>query len=305
MKTDRTIIRKALNLVELRLGFALEACAFRRKLNRYNASWRTRSSREKMAFSIARQAHTLEKGMSLRNTRPGFGAAKAAHLREDIDIYIRRFGEDASIENALGILKGYDSFISGSDAGSSGLVESIKAEDVKAMAQGDFHSLLQSRHSVRYFSGSATHEQLEEALRMAALTPSACNRQAWHTRIYEGQKACDLVRWQEGAHGFETEIPTAILVSADLRGFLSYEVHEAWVDGGMYACNLLNALHSSGLGTIPLSCAFGYRKLAKLKDFGLPDNEVPILIIGVGALEEEFKVAKSQRKNIELTNDWM
>ena len=40
-----------------------------------------------------------------------------------------------------------------------------------------------------------------------------------------------------------------------------YEVHQAYVDGGLYAMNLINALHSLGIGTIPLSVAFGYDKL--------------------------------------------
>lgn len=305
MAANRNIFVKALNLLEMKIGFAREARVFRKKLGRHNASWLTRSSREKMEYSIARQAHTLEKGMSLRFTRPGFGAAKAAHLREDMEHYRSRYGSTPFLEKISGTLKCYEKFIADGDAYASGCVKVLKAEQVSSEAAGDFRSLLQSRHSVRYFSGSASHGQIEEALKMAALTPSACNRQAWHTRIFEGAKAERLVRWQDGARGFESEIPTAILVSADLRGFLSYEVHQAWVDGGMYACNLLNALHSLGLGTIPLSCAFSSRKLKGLKDFGLPDNEIPILIIGVGTLEEEFKVALSERKDIEETNEWM
>ena len=305
MVGNRNIFTKMLNLVSLRFGYAREARRFRKLLERHNASWRTRNCREKMEYSIARQAHTIEKGMSLRFTRPGFGAAKVAHLREDTEHYRNRYGETPFLQKISTTLECYRKFLQDGDSYSSGCVITLKAESVRKAAAGNFRELLTSRHSIRCFAGAPSHDLINEALEMATLTPSACNRQAWHTRIYEGDKARELLRWQDGARGFEDEIPTAILVSADLRGFLSYETHQAWVDGGMYACNLLNSLHSLGLGTIPLSCAFDSRKLRRLADFGLPENEVPIVIIGTGELEDEFKVALSERKETSQTNEWM
>ena len=103
-------------------------------------------------------------------------------------------------------------------------------------------------------------------------------------------------------YGFEHDIHTAILVTANLKAFLSYEVFQAYVDGGLYAMNLINALHSMGIGTIPLSLAFQTSKLQKLQAFGIPENEVPILIIGAGYLPDNFNVAVSDRKPIEKTN---
>lgn len=68
--------------------------------------------------------------------------------------------------------------------------------------------------------------------------------------------------------------------------------------------NLINALHSLGFGTIPLSVGFDCKKNASLKKFLIPENEVPIVIIGFGELEDEFKVAISERKDICLTNTY-
>ena len=99
-----------------------------------------------------------------------------------------------------------------------------------------------------------------------------------------------------------SQIRTSILVTANLKAFLYYEIHQAYIDGGLYAMNLINALHSLGLGTIPLSCGFTHDKLKGLADFDIPKNEVPIVIIGVGNLLENFNVAISKRKNINLTN---
>lgn len=99
---------------------------------------------------------------------------------------------------------------------------------------------------------------------MAQQTPSACNRQGWKTHIFQGENSHKLIEWQGGCHGFEDQVNTSILVTTDLRAFLFYEVHQAYVDGGLYAMNLINALHSLGIGTIPLSVAFGYDKLDNL-----------------------------------------
>ena len=107
---------------------------------------------------------------------------------------------------------------------------------------------------------------------------------------------------QGGCRGFESEIRNSILVTANLKAFLSYEIHQAYVDGGLYAMNLINALHSLGLGTIPLSCAFDCDKLKLLSQFNIPEYEVPIVIIGIGHLYEKFNVAVSERKEISKTN---
>lgn len=110
------------------------------------------------------------------------------------------------------------------------------------------------------------------------------------------------MNWQGGCHGFEKELRYSILVTANLKAFLSYEVHQAYVDGGLYAMNLINALHSLGLGCIPLSCGFEYEKLQGLEKFSIPENEVPIVILAFGHLQDKFRVAVSTRKDINLTN---
>ena len=67
--------------------------------------------------------------------------------------------------------------------------------------------------------------------------------------------------------------------------------------------NLINALHFMGLGTIPLSCGFYYDKLSAMQErFLIPSNEVMVVIIGIGVLSDQMKIAESGRKPIEVTN---
>ena len=93
-------------------------------------------------------------------------------------------------------------------------------------------------------------------------------------------------------------------VKSKCCGIKVYEVHQAYVDGGLYAMNLINALHSLGIGTIPLSVAFGYDKLDNLSQFDIPRNEIPIVIIGAGYILDNFNVAVSSRKSINRTNKY-
>ena len=182
-------------------------------------------------------------------------------------------------------------------------VVELDAEAVRQSAQGDFDALTASRHSIRYFTPDPVPAAaVDAALAIASRTPSACNRQAWRTHLFTGDRCHALLRWQGGCRGFETEIGTCILVTADRRAFLYYETHQPYVDGGMYAMNLLNALHFKGLGTIPLSCGFEAEKLPGLRDFGIPDYEVPVLVIGIGCMEPHFHVAASVRKPVSETH---
>lgn len=307
--------------------FVVDSISFWWSQVRYNASSRTEADRVKWEYVLLRQTHTIEKGLSIREPRKGFGQQKVKLLMKQLGDYQHRFGtenpdflryplaairywmdysreqgvEIAELEGQLKTLE-QASGVEGIP-GHAGVKELVRSE-VQQRAQGSFEDLLFSRHSVRYFLPEpVSHDVIDKALTMAQQTPSACNRQGWKTHVYEGEACHQLLRWQGGSRGFEEDVHHAIVVTASQKAFLYYEMHQAYVDGGLYAMNLVNALHALGLGTIPLSCGFKQRKLRQLqRQFGIPCDEVPIMIIGFGQLPERFKVAVSERKPIELTN---
>ncbi|MBQ9201252.1 MAG: nitroreductase family protein [Bacteroidales bacterium] len=311
---------------QLQLCLLKEAWHFWLLTRKYNASRKTDEDIEKMQYTILRQNHTLEKGLSLRNPERGFGQKKVSVLLERLESYHRLYGSidkdfllyplrticlyiHHTKQNGVDIPEieqQFDRVVRLAGFHDITPAESTRIESRQHLQQGgigDFGQLLESRHSVRHFASQDVSEELiEKALRLAQKTPSACNRQGWKTHVFRHEACLQLIQWQGGARGFETEIPCAILVTANLKAFLSYEVHQAYVDGGLYAMNLINALHFLGLGTIPLSCGFEADKLSELGRFGIPENEVPILIVGTGQLEESVKVAFSSRKDISLTN---
>ncbi len=90
-----------------------------------------------------------------------------------------------------------------------------------------------------------------------------------------------------------------------MKGFLRHEPFQCYIDGGLYAQNLINALHYVGLGSIPLSCGFLSDKLISIqKHFNIPENEVMIVIVGTGVMPEEMKLAISTRRPVSATNPY-
>ena len=88
----------------------------------------------------------------------------------------------------------------------------------------------------------------------------------------------------------------AILVCGDLTSYYLSELNLPYVDGGLYGMNLMLALHHCGLASIPLTMGLTASNLKKIKrEMGVPENEVPVLLIGVGSYKDEFRAAVSYR----------
>ncbi len=318
------MIRKFKQYIVLIYGFFVEAKTFFFLLIKHNASIGTSKNINKIQYVLLRENHVIEKGMSMKNPRKGFGQVKVLSLLDRLDLYYEIYNDKFFLEHPLSTVKSYIEFIQEQNVKIShiekkyeDLCRKTKSLDIHSMtgiknvsklniwksSKLNFMDFVKSRHSIRYFSKEIPDLKLiNEALIMAQKTPSACNRQAWYTHIYSSKKTTDLLKWQGGANGFEQDIPLSILVTANLNAFLSYEPYQAHVDGGLYAMTLIYALHSLGLGTIPFSTGKQSKKIHDLHvEFNIDENEVPILIIGVGCLLDSFNVAVSQRKPIDQT----
>lgn len=321
-------LRRLKSQILLQKNYLNEAYSFWKLTVKYNASNHTDNDIQKMQYTLSRETHTIEKGMSMRNPRKGFGQQKVTNLitrlRKYVNLYMNE--DSAFLDYPLSTIQTYIDYTLSTgvdipdiqknfsfllqEAGKTNVcgkagVEKVTKNSILDKCNKDFESLLYSRHSIRYFSDTPVGDDvINKALELAQRTPSACNRQGWLTHVFRAPKSIDLVKWQGGSHGFEDEIKCAILVTANLKAFLNHEVHQAYIDGGLYAMNLINALHSLGVGTIPLSCGFMEKQISQLSKFDIPENEVPIVIIGVGNYLDCFNVAVSERKDISITNTY-
>ena len=206
---------------------------------------------------------------------------QAGHLnRELFDSYKRIFGKIDSTYNG-GVLY-------------------ISKSEVKNAVSWDYSKFVTSRHSVREFSSAPVDRAIIiKALQLSAQSPSACNRQPWHVYVYRGEFKKELLLWQQGNRGFTDSIDSVILVTCSLKSYFINEQNLAYVDGGLYAMNLINAFHSLGVGTIPLTMAVMSKRMNGFYEkFRIRKEDTPVILIGIGNLKDSFRVAVSKRFSV-------
>jgi nitroreductase len=156
-----------------------------------------------------------------------------------------------------------------------------------------------SRHSVRHFSHEPVkREDVLEAITLAAYSPSVCNRQPWKVRLFTGEDTLRVLQHQNGNSGFRDNIPMLVLVSVEIGYFYGPgERNQAWIEGGIFASSLVWALHGMGLNSCMLNLSITNGKADRLReDSGMPDSELPIMMIAIGYGAEGHRVARSHRR---------
>jgi nitroreductase len=277
---------------------------------------RNRSSFE--AF-LTKQYHIVEKGLALPNSRPGFGKPKITLLILKTKQYQERFGEDRIVINIKQTLKQYldrnkllkekdyeyheliFDLVSGMDFQEKGGVKKISKSDINNYTNIDFSKFIKSRTSVRNFSDSdVLHDEVFKAVDLARFAPSVCNRQSWKVHYYKDKKIKNsLLKLQGGNGGFTDSINQLLIVTSEVSRFTKLESNQVYVDGGLFAMNLLLGLHSQNIASCCLNTCFPYivekevKKLAKI-----PESERLIMMIGIGNFKENFEVAISNRIDV-------
>jgi len=161
-----------------------------------------------------------------------------------------------------------------------------------------FADFSNSRRSLRNFSGIIKTSLIEKAVKLAQNAPSSCNRQP--SRVYVIQdknlikQALDL---QSGNRGFGHLADKLIILTAEFGGCLNLrERNDTYVNGGIYAMNLLYALHYHQIG----ACTLGWysqpsqdMELRKICD--IAPSETVVLLIACGGVPDKFQLTVSYR----------
>ncbi len=278
-------------------------------------------SYQKFSASIIMQTHVIEKGLSLKEIKPGYGVPKILKLLNDLKQFHQRYQDQEILFFSLSVVRAYLDYQKGIGIENAEILAKFtpmnalleQLGDVADLAGGgvqlsraeihrdaciDYRRFVQSRHSIRNFTGEPVDKELIcQALDMARYTPSACNRQPWHNFVFtQKENILRILDLQTGARQFKNDLGALIIVTSSANSFFGGEFNQSHVNGGMYAMNLLLALHSLGLGAIPLNLGIPVGRLEELKSFcKIPESEIPILLIGVGVISERLTVAASKR----------
>ena len=269
------------------------------------------------SFQLRRNVHRLEKGFAMRPRRSLFATE---YILETVSIY-RRLVElrlsacnAESIESpdplliwAHDVLRQYFHSTGIDDAGPENAVVVARRqfENVKhprsngrsvpeprgsqppPISVDAFHNLARRRRSVRWFltDRPVPRELLDRAVEVASLSPSACNRQPFHFRLFDDpalvRRIADIPM---GTNGWAHQIPCLCVLVGQLRAFpLLRDRHVIYVDGGLASMSFQFALECQGLA----SCSINWpdiqdREVAMAKLLGLAPDERPVMLMAIG-----------------------
>lgn len=265
---------------------------------------------------LRKEAHTIEKGLSLPSVRAGFGQPKIAKLLRDIGIAQKGGGLDGDVAIARDVLHSYIEW-HGSHGHAAPFIETLgeaipaqanepshggvipNAKTISEQMTAHYDAVVTSRRSVRNFSTEIVPPaEIEDAVRVAWSSPSVCNRQPWAIALVQSPEVVQaLLRLQAGNRGFEQTITNLLVVLADTKAFVEdYEIFEPFVDAGIFSGALVNALHARNIGSCCLNLCVSHRVAERIvKALDAPDHLFPVMMIACGYAAEGCGVAMSSR----------
>jgi nitroreductase len=269
---------------------------------------------------VIKNYHAIEKAMALRQPRDSFGQKSGIIDKciQDCESYMKRFGNDTLVRTTYDVLheyrdkfgKGYapvERFIEqyrnelddGEPTGGTQLLRSDQLFENSANPE----NLFSTRHSIRDYSDIPVPKEIITKAAEFALqgTPSVCNRQPARLHVYSspGEKA-NILNLQNGNRGFGDQASHILIVTSSLESFVDIgERNECWTSGGMFAMSLIYALHTMKIA----SCGLNWDVLAEQDKAmhlvaNIPSSEVIVMLIAIGYPSSEFRIAKSERKNL-------
>lgn len=270
---------------------------------------------------ITQEYHRIEKGLSKQSFREGFGQqalyrlmrALREYKERDFDVQHSRYRTGLSAIHAYidrhensdvdtSHLKEFLSeFGSLENEGLSGVVK-ITKEEIIELRDSNFELLSGSRHSIRYFSNVQVElQEINEAIRIAMRTPSACNRQGWKIRVITDKKCIEQFKRAHNGFANDDQNLSTLLLVTSMNNYFSYpkERHQGYIDAGLFSMSLIYALTYKGLATCVLNANLTTRNQRMIRELmNIDCNESMILFIAVGHYADLMDITKSTRDEI-------
>jgi len=162
-------------------------------------------------------------------------------------------------------------------------------------------TLCQQRRSVRWFKPKVVPRVLlEQAVEIATLAPSACNRQPFIFNIVDRQPLlAELACLPLGTEGFAHNIQCIVVVSGDLSYYpTERDRHLIYIDSALACMQFMLALETLELSSCVLNWPDIEAKEAKISQLlNLGDSIRPTMLIAVGYAQTDGKIPYSQKKS--------
>ncbi len=289
-----------------------------------------RSQDQGAEFKLRRNTHRLEKGLIMRPRRSDFALG---YIDETVNIFSsfcsgqqqkRTEGNGLLLRWAHDVLDQYFSitgdhptivackqkFAATKLLTTTGSIASChlrpytrKSKDLPDISIDQLHKLAQYRRSCRWYSQTAVpRDIIDQAIEVAMLSPSACNRQPFRFMIFDNQiSASDVGSIPMGTLGFSQNFPAIAVIIGQLDAFpYDRDRHVIYIDSALAAMAFQFALEVQGVS----SCCINWpdieaREILMENRLGLAKHERPILSISFGYPDPEGQVPYSQKKSLE------
>jgi len=280
-------------------------------------------SKQRLIGRIIMGYHIIEKGLTMPETKSEFGQKVLLDLIEKCKYYFKHYGTDNDqVNHAVMVLNEYMDFHKRRgyeiDINIIKDVQKLTAilpdKEYKGQLyltsekyfennKNPFLLFAPSRRSLRNFTDKDIPiNKVLNAIDLAQTSPSSCNRQPVRIRIINNKDILQKVlQLHTGSRGFGHLANKLIVLSAELGVYNEpRERNLAYIDSGIYAMNLLYALHYYEIGACILNWAvnpdtdYSLRELLKI-----PDSEIISLLIAIGEAPKEFKITNSPRYRAE------
>ena len=283
----------------------------------------TESNLNKLGYETVIHTHTLEKGMEHFELRP-FAVKKTAYI---IDLIKRQskyegFEKKFAYINGVNSLRAYKTIyeehnwkdkneyktvteflknyenVEKQKAGAYILTKKELENDYKI----DYLKFVKSRHSTRNYKKEPLKiEDVKAAVEMAKYSASACNRQYIKLHYYPTGKMKDnVIKYALGKGGLYLDGVNTFIITFDVNGLTGAgERNQGYFNAGLYSTNLVNALHSLGIGTCFIQFANSVKEEDALKKMNdIPEYERIAVILFAGYYDEKSIFAVSPRKDV-------
>lgn len=278
-------------------------------------------------FLLRRNVHRLEKGLVSRPRRAVFatgyigetvtafgralaaspdGITPASELRWAHDVLRAYFDVNASDPRVDAARREFERVMAGlgeEDRGESLTPYARRLEGEAPVGYEALKELAVRRRSVRWYDQKPVpRELIDKAIDIAALSPSACNRQPFEFRVFDDpalvQKVASI---PGGTRGFNQNFPVIVVVVGRLRAyFAERDRHLIYIDGSLAAMAFMFALETVGLS----SCGINWpdvpeKERAMAKALSLEPDERPVMLISLGYPDPTGMVPYSQKKPLD------
>jgi nitroreductase len=311
--------------------YAAASAAFRREhlgVLRGRLRYRERADDlGKHEYLLRRNVHMLEKGLVMRPRRRVFALEYLNATVLTFGAIRRRYEEDPASVDVAQLRWAHDVLATYFEtAGGHPTIEKIRAKwlaipelagaeleliapyrrHLDGPAPVGYEDLLElalQRRSVRwYLPASVPRELIDRAIDVAALSPSACNRQPFEFRVFDDPELVQRVASiPKGTRGFAEGFPAFVVIVGRLAAFFAErDRHLIYIDGGLAAMSFVLALESLGLASCCINWADdAEQERAMARAIGLSPDERVVMCIALGYPDPSAMVPYSQKRPLE------